>query len=132
MNVKRIAALTALPLVASTVMIAGGSPAFASGGGGHEASGSCSGGSTWKLKAKPDDGQMEVELEIDSNVSGQVWNNKITDNGKKVFKGKRTTGGASGSFSFEIRVPDLAGTDNFKGKSVNKATGETCNSAVSF
>jgi hypothetical protein len=132
MNVKRIAIAAGLPLVASMV-IAGGSPAMAKGGGdGHERSGSCSGSTDWKMKAKPDDGMLEVEFEVDSNISGQVWNVKITDNGSKIFKGQETTGGASGSFSVELKTEDLAGKDKFRGRAVNKDTGEVCVGRVSW
>jgi hypothetical protein len=131
MNVKRIAIAAGLPLVASMV-IAGGSPAMAKAGDGHERTGSCSGTSTWKMKAKPDDGRLEVEFEVDSNISGQVWNVKIKDNGKKIFKGQETTGGASGSFSVELKTDDMAGKDKFRGRAVNKATGEVCAGRVSW
>ena len=33
--------------------------------------GNCSGATDWKLKAKPDDGRLEVEGEVDSNKRGQ-------------------------------------------------------------
>jgi hypothetical protein len=131
MNRKRLAVAASLPILAALLVSA--PPAMASGGDpGHEVSGSCSGSTDWKIKAKPDDGRIEVELEIDSNVSGQVWAVKITDNGKKVFKGDRTTGGASGSFSVEKKVPNQAGTDNFIGKAKNAATGESCTAKVSL
>ena len=131
MNRKRFAALAALPLVAA--LAATGPSALASGGGPvNENNGSCSGSSDWKIKAKADDGRIEMEFEVDSNVSGQVWAVKVTDNGKKVYKGNQTTGGASGSFSVERKVTNLAGTDNFVGKATNAATGETCVGKVSW
>ena len=106
---------------------------MASGGGPvNENNGSCSGSTDWKMKAKSDDGAIEVELEIDSNIAGQVWAVKITDNGSKIFKGERTTAGASGSFGVELHVPNLAGKDKFVGKATNAATGETCTARVSW
>jgi hypothetical protein len=124
---RRLAALAAFPLV-TAAMVTMGAPAQASGGGGVEATGSCAGAgsTTWDLKAKHDDGQIEVEFEIDSNIPGQVWRVKITDNGDQVFKGKRTTAGASGSFTVQRRVPDQAGSDKFVGKATNPVTGEKC------
>src|SRR6187401_1983184 len=83
---KRIVAIAAFPLLAAALVTVG-APAQASGGGGAvQAAGTCSGGTTtWTLKAKPDDGQLEVEFEVDSNVADQVWNVKMTDNGTKIF-----------------------------------------------
>src|SRR3954471_18792384 len=43
--------------------------------------GSCSAGAAWKLKAKPDDGGLQVEFEVDSNRAGQTWTVRINDNG---------------------------------------------------
>ena len=61
--------------------------------------GTCTDGSTVKLKAKPDDGRLEVEFEVDQNVSGDVWKVKFKNGGDVVFKGRATTKGRSGSFS---------------------------------
>ncbi len=132
MNCKRLATAAALPLFAALLVTTGPS-ALASGGGPvHEKSGSCSGSTDWKMKAKADDGRIEVELEIDSNVAGQVWAVKITDKGTKVFEGDRTTAGASGSFSVDLKVPNLPGTDKFIGRATNAATGESCTAKVKW
>jgi len=42
------------------------------------ASGLCSAGSHRTIKAKPDNGRLEVELRIDSNRVGQLWTVRIT------------------------------------------------------
>src|SRR4051812_11081183 len=79
-------------------------PAHASHGGrGNDVrmSGGCSGSAHWKLKAKSDDGRIEVEGEIDSNQSGQRWSWKLKHNGSVSARGANKTGGASGSF--EVR-----------------------------
>lgn len=132
MNVKRLAAVAALPLVAGLMVAGPAASASVSGGGQVIANGNCSQGASWKLKAKHDDSQIEMEFEVDSNVSGQVWNVKVTDNGQKVFKGTQTTGGASGSFSLERRVADLSGADKFVARATNKASGETCKGTVTL
>jgi hypothetical protein len=108
--------------------------AFASGAGGGEVikEGQCSVSSDWKLKAKPDNGRLEVEFEVDQNVVGDVWKVKITDNGEKVFRGKRTTQAPSGSFEVNIRPADLAGTDKIVARAMNVSTGETCKGSVSL
>ena len=83
------------------------------------ASGVCSGGSAvWKLKAKHDNGAIEVEYEVDSNVSGQVWTVRLKDNGERFFAGKRTTAGASGSFTVQDRTANRAGDDVIRARAV--------------
>ena len=102
-------------------------PAYASGGGSAVAkAGSCSNGSTWKLKAKPDNGQLEVSFEVDSNVVGQQWSVRLLDNGVAFFSGSRTTVAPSGSFTVRRFTADLAGTDTIVGRASNPATGEVC------
>ena len=66
-------------------------PAVASGGGDDvRTHGACSGTTDWKMKAKSDDGKVEVEAEIDSNKVGQTWNWKLKDNGTLVSAGTST------------------------------------------
>jgi hypothetical protein len=95
-------------------------------------SGSCSAGAVWKLKAKPDDGRLEVELEIDSNRAGQSWTWKILDNGAVVRTGTATTAGASGSFSVERRIANRAGTDKITGVARHAATGQVCRGTLTI
>ena len=94
--------------------------------------GSCSGSTDWKLKLSPEDNRIEVEYEVDSNVTGQSWRVKIFQNGDRIFAGTRQTKGASGSFEVRVVADDSAGTDTFRGKAVNAASGETCNGTASF
>jgi hypothetical protein len=94
--------------------------------------GSCDGNSEWKLKLSPEDGRIEVEFEVDQNVSGDDWKVKIKHDGERVFRGTETTGGSSGSFTVRIVENDSAGTDSFKGKAKNLSTGEICVGNASF
>src|SRR4029077_1317623 len=83
-------------------IVATATPAFASGGGGGHGvtnSGACTNGGHFKLKAKHDDGRIQLEYEVDSNRAGQVWAVRITDNGAVVVSRNATTAGASGSFT---------------------------------
>jgi hypothetical protein len=89
-------------------------------------SGACSGTADWKLKLSPDDGGIEVEFEVDSNVSGQTWNVRILQNGTRIFSGSRTTQPPSGSFEVRVLANDNPGTDTFRGRAVNAADGQTC------
>ncbi len=88
--------------------------------------GSCSAHSAWKLKLGPRGGVIETEFEVDSNVNGQAWNVRVTDNGVTLFTGKRVTAAPSGSFSLHLRKPNLPGTDTVKAVASNPTTRETC------
>jgi hypothetical protein len=96
------------------------------------ARGACSGSTDWKLKLSPDDGRIEVEYEVDSNVNGQTWKVKIFQNGQRVFSGNRVTSAPSGSFEMRTVVSDQAGADAFTARARNRGTGETCGGSASF
>jgi hypothetical protein len=122
-------AAAALGLTASAVA----TPALASGGDDDvRRSGHCSANSTWKLKAKPDDGRIEVEGEVDSNRVGQHWTWRILHNGGVSARGTSTTVAPSGSFSVERRVVNAAGTDRIGWRSHNAATGESCSGSLTI
>jgi hypothetical protein len=129
---KRHAILVAALVGASMMAIA---PAAHAGGGGNGEvirEGSCSGRADWKLKVKPDDGRLELEFEVDSNVNGQSWNVRIRQNGSRIFAGTRITHAPSGSFELALRPNDAAGTDRFLARATNPSTGETCVGRVSI
>ena len=84
----------------------------------------------WKLKAKADDGRIEVEFEVDSNVVGQTWSVRIGDNGTRFFTGTRTTVAPSGSFEVERTIANRAGTDQIRARATRGAA--TCAAAVNF
>ncbi|MGS0685126.1 hypothetical protein ACVBEQ_08250 [Nakamurella sp. GG22] len=106
-------------------------PALAQGGSGDvRASGQCSAASTWKLKAKPDDGRLQIEMEVDSNRVGQKWAVSLTDNTVRIFAGNRVTTAPSGSFSVELRAANRAGSDRIVGTARNTVTGERCTGVV--
>jgi hypothetical protein len=128
-------ALAAFTLTALAIPISLTAPAMASHGGGDNGvrtSGPCSGSAHWKLKAKPDDGRIEVEAEVDSNHSGEVWHWRIKHNGSTSSKGSATTHGASGSFSVERRMANLAGKDHFGFRAERRSTGQICHGTISL
>jgi hypothetical protein len=86
----------------------------------------------WKLKAKPDDGRIEVEGEVDSNRAGQAWGWVLKHNGSVSARGTKTTAGTSGSFTVARRMTNLAGTDHFTFRAVRRATGEVCRGTISL
>lgn len=105
-----------------------------SGGGGDEVvkRGSCSGPATWKLKAKPDNGRIEVEGEVDSNWSGQIWRWRIRHNGDVSARGKATTHGTSASFSVTRWLVNAAGTDTIGWRARNVTSGQVCRGSLRF
>jgi hypothetical protein len=118
-SVAAVAALTAVP-------------AQASGDDRVIRTGSCSGSADWKLKAKSDNGRLEVEGEIDSNRNGQAWRWRIRHNGTVSARGQARTHAPSGSFSVERKMVNLAGADRFVLRAVNNSTGQVCRGALSF
>jgi hypothetical protein len=94
--------------------------------------GSCSGTADWKLKAKSDNGRIDVEWEVDSNRSGQTWRVRVRDNGVLVVKTRATTGGASGSFSIERQIGNRAGGDSIVARSRDLSSGQLCVGRLTF
>jgi len=98
-------------------------PAFASGGGGGvSSSGACTNGGHFELKAKHDDGSIEMEYEVDSNRAGQVWAVRITDNGTVVVSRHATTAGRSGSFTVRKTIADRPGPDKIRARATSRIT----------
>jgi hypothetical protein len=133
MKMRNMIATGAL-VVASLLMFAPAAQAGGGGGGNGDVitRGRCSGRSDWKLKVKPDDGRLELEFEVDSNVNGQSWNVRVKQNGNRIFSGTRVTQGPSGSFDLTRRPNDTAGTDRFLARAKNPSTGETCVGQISI
>ena len=90
----------------------------------------CSGSADWKLKLSPQDGRIEVEYEVDSNVCGQRWRVRITKNGNQIFRGARTTHGPSGSFEVRVVTPNGAGADVFRARATH--AGQVCQGRATF
>jgi len=94
--------------------------------------GACTIHSSSKLKANsPRNGRIQVEFEVESHVSGQVWTVVLKDGGATFFKGDRTTKAPGGSFEAKGFAPNHAGTDKIVATATNAATGETCSASVS-
>jgi hypothetical protein len=127
-----ISKIMRVAMVATLALTLAGTTAASAKPGDVVKSGSCSGASNWKLKLSPEDGKTQVEFEVDSNHVGQRWQVRITKNGSQIFKGPRTTKGPSGSFTVRKVTSDPAGTDVFRGRATNAATGETCTGTASI
>lgn len=94
--------------------------------------GDCSKATDWKLKASEEDGRIEVEAEIDSNVNGQTWTWTLKHNGSVSAKGTSTTKAPSGSFEVRRVVVNLQGPDYLVFRSTNPKTGEVCRGSVTY
>jgi len=125
---KRAIALT-VAIVASLALAV---PAASAGDGDVIRRGACSGASDWKLKLSPQDGRIEVEFEVDQNVSGDTWRVRIRHQDQVVVRTRARTGGASGSFEVRVVEDDLAGKDTFRARARNLSTGEVCVGRASF
>ena len=131
---KTRTALAALTLSTLALPLAAMAPATAShgGGGAVRTHGGCGGPAVWKLKAKPDNGRIELEAQVDSNHVGQVWDWTIKHNGSTSARGSSTTHGASGSFTVQRRMSNKAGTDHFVFRAERRATGDVCRGTISL
>ena len=131
---KTRTALAALSLSALALPLAAMAPATAShsGGGAVRSHGGCGGAAVWHMKAKPSNGRIELEAEVDSNHVGQVWDWTIKHNGSRAAKGSSTTHGASGSFTVQRRLSNRAGTDHFVFRAERRATGDVCRGTISL
>ena len=120
----RVLALTSVALMAS--------PGFSSakdGDGRVQRTGDCSANSNWKLKAKPDDGRLEVEFEVDQNRNGVRWSVVLKRNGNTSLETTRATRAPSGSFTVEKRMRNGAGQDKISAVA-SRGDSETCRASL--
>ncbi|MDH2416195.1 hypothetical protein [Nocardioides sp. CER19] len=118
----------AIALGLTTCFTAAAGPASATGDDGVRTSGACIHGGHLKLKAKHDDGRIEVEFEVDSNRAGQNWTVRIRDDGALVVARHARTAGRSGSFSVEKKIANRPGPDKIRARATFK--NRTCTGTV--
>jgi len=93
--------------------------------------GNCSAGSNWKLKAKNEDGRIEVEFEVDQNRNGVRWHVVLRRNGTPFFTGSRVTRPPSGSFELRRVTTDGPGTDVITARATSPS-GQVCRATARF
>ena len=93
--------------------------------------GTCTGGSNVKLKAKPDDGRLEVEFEVDQNRNGVRWKVRARRDGKLVIRTSAVPQAPSGSFSVERKIADPAGSNRIRARATSPS-GEVCKAALTI
>jgi hypothetical protein len=132
-QMKKMSTSTAVAalLIGATLPVLGAGAAQAAGGD-VVRRGSCTGSTDWKMKAKPDDGRIEVESEIDSNRNGQTWTWRLKHDGDVAAHGRSTTHRPSGSFTVTRRTANSAGSDSFTFRAENARSGEVCVARVSL
>jgi hypothetical protein len=122
-----LALVAGLVVIASTATAAG-----AKGDPGVIKRGKCTAASTWKLKAKNDDGRIETEFEVDQNRVGKRWRVTIVRNGSRVFTGIRRTVAPSGSFEVSRMLANAVGTDHIVATARALSSGERCRAVLNF
>lgn len=135
LSLRRAGRLLTTTGIASAIllgMLAAPAGTLAKGSDGVRAVGTCTGRSTSELKAKHDDGRIEVEFEVDQNRNGKLWTVRLYDDGVRVYTGLRRTVAPSGSFTVHRWIPNRAGTDTIVARAVNATTGEVCRAKVNL
>jgi hypothetical protein len=94
------------------------------------AAGTCSRGSTAKIKLSDEDGRIEVEFEVDQNRVGVRWAVRLRQNGRVVSRTTKVTRAPSGSFEARMVVPNRAGADRFVATATRR--GEICRAQASL
>ena len=92
--------------------------------------GTCSAGSTSKLKLSDEDGRIEVELEVDQNRNGVRWRVVLFRNGKQAGQRVGVTRASSGSFEARFVTANGPGADRFVARA--SRPGETCTARASI
>ena len=94
--------------------------------------GSCTGPSSAKLKLSPEDGRVEVELEVDQNRVGRRWGVVLKRNGTAVLRRAATTTAPSGSL--EVRAVIAPGSPRTTVAAVARAVvgGEVCRATATL
>jgi hypothetical protein len=120
--------MAALVVAALALVVA---PAATAKRGDVRVAGSCTKGTTSKIKLSDEDGRIEVEFEVDQNRNGVRWNVKLTQNGRRIARMTRVTKGPSGSFEARVVAPNRAGADRFVARATSPS-GEVCTARASF
>src|SRR5918999_2987800 len=120
-----------LTILIGLLVVVAGFPAVSAGrdNPGVIKTGKCSNAAGWKLKAKNENGLIEVEFEVDQNISGRSWNVVIRRDVRVVFRGARTTRPPSGSFEVVRRIRNPAGPDRIVA-TARAVAGGTCRGAL--
>jgi hypothetical protein len=129
-RIRLLMTTSAITVGLAAPLLAAATPAFASGGRGVGAGGACISRGHFELKAKHDDGAIELEYQVDSNRVGHAWAVRITDDGVVVVSRHATTAGPSGSFTVRKVIANRPGPDKIHARATFK--NNTCGGAVTL
>lgn len=109
--------------------------------------GACTDTSFFKAELETDDGQIETEFTVKSQVPGQRWTYTLTQNGTVVATSTRTARADDddddrfddspsprhlAEVDWDRDRPNTSGRDTFVMRAVNTATGEVCTVTASI
>jgi hypothetical protein len=90
-----------------------------------ERHGSCSGSSRWDLELDTEGARITVDFEVDTAQAGTTWHVTLKHNGTAFFTGNRVTD-HEGEFDVERSTPNASGTDYYRARATQAASGEVC------
>ena len=114
---------------AALAVLALGSPASAKDGD-ILVRGTCTAGSSAKLKLSEENGRIEVEFEVDQNRNGVPWKVVLRRAGQSVASIAKTTRAPSGSLEARKVIANQAGADLVSARASRK--GEVCSARATF
>lgn len=85
-------------------------------------SGTCD-AAVYQLSVEPDDGVLEVNFELSSSASGEVWDMVVRQNDTVVLEGQRTT---DDDAELDVDVPARSNGENEFTVSATPEGGEAC------
>ncbi|MFN8125798.1 MAG: hypothetical protein U0R64_04735 [Candidatus Nanopelagicales bacterium] len=94
------------------------------------ASGLCSGGASWSLKARAAGRGIQVTGRVQSRP-GQRWRFVAEHNGVRALSGVRSTGGR-GAFTVRRHTANLPGVDSYTFTARRKGGGAVCWGSLSY
>lgn len=92
----------------------------------------CTGSTEWRVKARSENGRIEVEGRVDSRRSWQTWRWRILHDGSLSARGRKATRPPSGSFEVRRVMVNMRGTDRIVFRARNPRSGEVCRGTVNF
>jgi hypothetical protein len=90
--------------------------------------GACPDGAKWRFELSDHGARIEVNFEVRRSPVGDRWDVRLKHNGVVFFQDARTA--KDGEFSVDRFVRDRTGTDRFRGRAIDRTTGEVCKGAA--
>lgn len=129
---RRPAGMLAAVGLASGALVLGAVPANAD----VERRGTCSAGSSWDVDIERERGVFDIDVEVQSQTSGENWQLVVTQNGKRVFSSTLPSRQDSDDRYADVdwiftakNTPRVR--DRFRLVATNQTTGEVCRVMVS-